>query len=262
MDEDIDTSYDIINTGFYSHSVVEMEEKSKKKKLLIILLLFLALALIGYLYNRLVVNKSTSLKGKIIDGETGQAISDGAWVAYQGNRYIPDIQGEFVIEEFKPNLNTVLEINERQLFSPLKIDVGIKRYIEIPIHRGAEIVLEKFIHDMANAQYRKNYEVIDDDIKSRYSEDSFLRKANNFSLAYKKQGYKISMVDYAMADGNHVATINGTTYDKVIRISVDFELTNSQKNTTEHVIKQTSFHNSESGWKWLYMEDFFEIRLL
>lgn len=234
-----------------------MEEKTNKKKLLIIFTAFILLALAGLGANYFFAGKTLSLSGKVLDGDSGKAIGSGVTISYHGKIYTPDKEGAFSIDDYQPYSDTMLEVRDQQLFSPLKVDAGVKRYIEISINRGSEVILNKFFHDMTNALYRQNYALIDPSIKSKINEDAFLRAANDYSLSYKKQGWEIINVGYAVLESsNYFSPVANKTYDKALAVLASFEM--KKGNESKVVKKRTNFYKADNAWVWLYGSDFFK----
>lgn len=201
--------------------------------------------------------KSYSLSGKIIDANSGQAIGKNIELVYNNQTIKPDEKGNFTINQYNPSRNKTIQINDQQSFTPLNFEVGRKKYVEISINHGSEIFLQDFARNLKLNLFRKNYESVDDGLKSKISEEDYLSQANGWQLKSKKLGLNLADVSYEIAQTNsYYSKLLAKNYNNVLTVNFIYKFVDGNK--TENQKRPTYFVQTNNGWRWLYDQDFFK----
>ena len=229
----------------------------KPKKILIIISSAVILLILGMIFAYCYIPKlPNDISGRLIDSATGEAISENVYLLCESARAIPDKNGYFSFKRIHGN--ATIEVYDQSLYSPLKVEIRNRSYIEISINRGSEIYLDEFFRNLKLAQYRKNYEVLDPEIKTSISEAKFLTTLNSWSENNSKQGMKLQSIDYGGGDSKaeFINPENNKSYPDALPITVRFAFVKDGKQETTS--KVFHFVQNDGKWFWIFHSDLFK----
>lgn len=232
-------------------------EKNKTIKLLVIIALVFVISagLLFYYTNYL---QSYTLRGRVFDSDNNAPISKNVVLKCGETVISPNSNGEFSINNYSKRVCSHIEVSSSSLYLPIKIFVGSRKFIEIPIQYGLETFLEQFTHSLKSNLFRNNYKMIDNAMVEKITEESFLDQANNWYLDNKKNNREILNITFSVKDKEHYySEISKNSYNEVVCVEIVFEI--ETNNDTDFIQRNAYFIKKDSDWSWLYENDFFAI---
>ncbi len=221
----------------------------KKIFVTIIIFIFLIIIILIYFYPKTKI----TIRGILIDALTNQPIKELVVIKVEDKVY--EIKnGIFQIKDV--SRYGLMEISGAGLFSPIKVNINNRKYIEIVINRDLSILLEKFIRDITFRKFRQNYEFIHPDIKLKIGEDEFLKKFNQWFDIQRKKGFNIKNIDFAFSgnsDKEVYSTITFKKYNSCEEIMLKWNI--EKDGSIFYKETKTYFCKENNQWFWIYNEE-------